>query len=63
MGYNVNSLAQTTVLNVTPNGDEGAIWNSGAGMAALRTRHTTMIRSAVLLALLFAAPASAKRFA
>jgi hypothetical protein len=34
MGYNVNSLAQTTVLNVTPNGDEGAIWNSGAGMAA-----------------------------
>jgi len=34
MGYNVNTLAQMTVLNVTPNGNEGAIWNSGAGMAA-----------------------------
>jgi hypothetical protein len=34
MGYNMNTLAQTTVLNVTPNGAEGAIWNSGAGMAA-----------------------------
>lgn len=34
MGYNATTLAQTTVLNVTPNGNEGAIWNSGAGMAA-----------------------------
>ena len=34
MGYNANTLAQTTVLNVTPNGNEGAIWGSGAGMAA-----------------------------
>ncbi len=34
MGYNTTTLAQTTVLNVTPNGNEGAIWNSGAGMAA-----------------------------
>jgi len=34
MGYNMNTLAQTTVLNVTPNGNEGAIWNSGAGMAS-----------------------------
>jgi len=34
MGYNVNTLAQTAVLNLTPNGNEGAIWNSGAGMAA-----------------------------
>jgi len=34
MGYNMNTLAQTTVLNVTPNGNEGAIWGSGAGMAA-----------------------------
>lgn len=33
MGYNPTTLAQTTVLNVTPNGNEGAIWNSGAGMA------------------------------
>ena len=34
MGYNVSTLKQTTVLNVTPNGNEGAIWGSGAGMAA-----------------------------
>ena len=34
MGYNANTLAQTTVLNITRNGNEGAIWNSGAGMAA-----------------------------
>ena len=34
MGYNASTLAQTTVLNVTPNGSEGAIWGSGAGMAA-----------------------------
>jgi hypothetical protein len=27
-------LAQQSVLNVTPNGSEGAIWNSGAGPAA-----------------------------
>jgi hypothetical protein len=33
MGYNINTLAQTTVLNVTPNGNEGAIWGAGAGMA------------------------------
>jgi hypothetical protein len=34
MGYNENSLAQTTVLNMTPNGSEGSIWQSGAGLAA-----------------------------
>ena len=34
MGYNVTTLAQTAVLNLTPNGNEGAIWSSGAGMAA-----------------------------
>lgn len=34
MGYNASTLAQTTVLNVTPNGNEGAIWGAGAGMAA-----------------------------
>lgn len=34
MGYNMNTLKQTTVLNLTPNGNEGAIWGSGAGMAA-----------------------------
>jgi len=33
-GYNATTLAQTTVLNVTPNGNEGAIWGAGAGMAA-----------------------------
>jgi hypothetical protein len=34
MGYSATTLAQTTVLNLTPNGNEGAIWGSGAGMAA-----------------------------
>jgi len=34
MGYNITTLAQTTVLNVTPNGNKGAIWGAGAGMAA-----------------------------
>jgi len=34
MAYNTSSLAQTSVLNVTPNGNEGAIWGSGAGMAS-----------------------------
>jgi hypothetical protein len=34
LGYNMNTLAQTTVLNLTPNGNEGAIWGAGAGMAS-----------------------------
>jgi len=34
MGYNETTLAQTTVLNLTPNGNEGSIWQSGGGLAA-----------------------------
>lgn len=34
MGYNENSLAQTSVLDITPNGSEASIWASGAGPAA-----------------------------
>lgn len=34
IGYDAGTLAQTSVLNVDPNGNGGAIWNSGAGMAA-----------------------------
>ncbi len=34
MGYNQTTLAQTSVLNLTPNGQEGAIWQSGGGLAA-----------------------------
>jgi len=34
MGYNEATLAQQYVLNVTPNGSEGAIWAAGAGPAA-----------------------------
>src|SRR5277367_782148 len=34
IGYNESTLTQTSVLNLTPNGSEGAIWQSGAGMAA-----------------------------
>ena len=34
MGYNATTLTQKTVLNVTPNGNEGAIWGAGAGLTA-----------------------------
>jgi hypothetical protein len=34
MGYNATTLASTYVLDVTPNGAEGAIWGSGGGLAA-----------------------------
>lgn len=34
IGYNAATLAQTSILNVTPNGNEGAIWMAGAGLAA-----------------------------
>jgi hypothetical protein len=32
MAYNSSKLTQTYVLNLTPNGNEGAIWGSGAGL-------------------------------
>jgi outer membrane protein assembly factor BamB len=34
IGYNAQTLKQTGVLNITPNGEKGAIWQSGAGPAA-----------------------------
>jgi hypothetical protein len=34
MGYNATTLTQTTALNITPNGNEGAVWGSGAGLTA-----------------------------
>jgi hypothetical protein len=34
IGYDAQTLAQTSVLNITPNGNEGAIWMAGAGLAA-----------------------------
>jgi len=34
MGYNQTTLAQTSVLDLTPNGSEGSIWQSGGGLAA-----------------------------
>jgi outer membrane protein assembly factor BamB len=34
MAYSEFSLAQTAVLNLTPNGSEGSIWMAGAGLAA-----------------------------
>jgi hypothetical protein len=34
MGYDQTTLAQTHVLNVVPNGSDGAIWQAGGGMAA-----------------------------
>jgi hypothetical protein len=34
MAYNQTTLAQTSVLDLTPNGSEGSIWQSGGGLAA-----------------------------
>ncbi len=34
MGFNQSTLAQVSVLNLTPNGNEGSVWMSGAGLAA-----------------------------
>lgn len=34
MAYSTTTLSQVSVLNVTPNGSEGAIWMSGSAMAA-----------------------------
>ena len=34
IAYDARTLRQTTVLNLTPNGTEGAIWSSGAAPAA-----------------------------
>jgi len=34
MGYDETTLTQTRVLNLTPNGTDGAIWQAGGGMAA-----------------------------
>jgi len=34
IGYSESTLAQTGVLDVTPNGSEGSIWQSGAGIAS-----------------------------
>jgi len=34
MGYSESTLQQTAVLNLTPNGSEGSIWMTGAGLAA-----------------------------
>ncbi|MGC1296453.1 MAG: RICIN domain-containing protein [Alloacidobacterium sp.] len=34
IGYNESNLQQTSVINFTPNGSQGAPWNAGAGPAA-----------------------------
>ncbi len=34
IGYDETTLLQQSVLNVTPNGNEGAIWAAGSGLAA-----------------------------
>jgi len=34
IGYNASTLQQASVLNVTPNGQMGSIWMSGAGLAS-----------------------------
>ncbi|MGH9748238.1 MAG: immunoglobulin domain-containing protein [Candidatus Acidiferrales bacterium] len=39
IGYSESSLAQTSVLNITPNGGRAAIWMAGAGLAADSTNN------------------------
>ena len=34
IGYDASNLKQTSVLNLTPNGSEGSIWQSGAGISS-----------------------------
>ena len=34
IGYSADTLKRVAILNITPNGQEGAIWQSGAGPAA-----------------------------
>ena len=34
MGYNPTTLEQKTVIDVTPNGNEGSIWGAGSGLTA-----------------------------
>jgi len=34
MGYDKSTLVRTRLLNITPNGIEGSVWQSGAGLAA-----------------------------
>jgi hypothetical protein len=34
MGFDASTLTMTSVLNLTPNGSQGAIWMSGSGFAA-----------------------------
>jgi len=34
MAYSARTLQQTSVIDVTPNGNEGAIWMAGSGLAA-----------------------------
>jgi hypothetical protein len=34
IGYDETSLSRTSVLNLTPNGSEGSVWQSGGGLAA-----------------------------
>lgn len=34
IGYSESNLSQIAVLNLTPNGNEGSIWQSGGGLAA-----------------------------
>ncbi|KAH0431584.1 hypothetical protein KCU90_g5756, partial [Aureobasidium melanogenum] len=34
MAYSADTLRQTSVLNITPNGSQGSIWMAGSGMAS-----------------------------
>lgn len=43
MGYDEHNLKQTSVINFTPNGGEGAVWQSGDGPAADAEGHIYLL--------------------
>jgi hypothetical protein len=43
IAYNADTLAQTSVLNVTPNGSRGAFWMAGSGPAADPAGHIYLL--------------------
>ena len=43
IGYSAQTLKQTAVLNFTPNGKEGSVWQSGAGPAADSEGHIYLL--------------------
>jgi hypothetical protein len=45
MAYNATTLQQVAVLNITPNGEEGAIWQGGGGISADEAGYVYVVTS------------------